>query len=111
MSKWRKGDRIGAIWGSNGQVIELFGYGVYDGEQVPQAAMGLIGEILQEEKIPNHKLLLDSGQVIYGCECWWGPEEKIKQIVNDRIGINRDRKVVMVDVDKLREEDRRYSGR
>ncbi len=26
----------------------------------------------------NPKILLDSGDVVWGCECWWGPEAEVK---------------------------------
>lgn len=43
----------------------------------------------------NPKLLLDSGKVVWGFECWWGSEEKIR----DSIG---SRRVVDVDIDEVR---------
>jgi hypothetical protein len=32
----------------------------------------------------NPKSLLDSGKVVWGCECWWGPEDQVKASVHDR---------------------------
>ena len=29
----------------------------------------------------NPRLKLDNGEVVWGCECWWGSEAKIKDMV------------------------------
>ncbi len=65
-----KGNRIGAILGADPKtkVIKVLGYGTYDGEFRPE-----------DWPIENPRLTLDNGQVVWGYECWWGPEEIMKQ--------------------------------
>lgn len=67
-----KGDRIGAILGSDGKVVRWLGYGVYEGDFVPPKEIG--GFNLG---FPNPRLKLDNGDVVWGCECWWGSEKGI----------------------------------
>lgn len=67
------GDRVGAILSANDQVVNLLGYGVYVGDEVHPG----LGR-------PNPKIVLDNGDVVWGCECWWGPEGRIRQAIGDR---------------------------
>lgn len=68
-----KGERVGAILGSKDGAVEFLGYGTYVGDEVPPENIGgfNFGN-------PNPKIELDNGKVVWGCECWWGPEDKIK---------------------------------
>ena len=72
------GDRVGAMMSANESTVRLYGYGVYEGEQVP--TRGYPKDLGME----NPKIKLDDGQIVYGFECWWGPEEKIKKIIGTR---------------------------
>jgi hypothetical protein len=75
------GARIGAIASSNKDEVRLFGYGVYEGDEVPpQDVVGPFGIMSR----PNPKLKLDNGDVVWGCECWWGPEDKVKASIGSR---------------------------
>lgn len=67
------GDRIGAILSANKSTVYLLGYGTYEGR-----------EMISDFPIPNPKLLLDDGTVVWGYQCWWGPEEIVKQSIGDR---------------------------
>ena len=69
----KEGERVGAIRDANTEVVNFFGYGVFDGDQ-KHPDMGF----------PNPHITLDSGEVVWGCECWWGPEDKIKAKIGDR---------------------------
>lgn len=68
------GDRVGAILSAKEGVVRFLGFGTYMGKEVPPENVGgfNIG-------LPNPKILLDNGEVVWGCECWWGPEEKVKK--------------------------------
>ncbi len=71
------GDRIGAILDSDyPDVVRLIGYGTYQGEHVPPVEIGdyNLGR-------PQPKLVMDDGQIVWGCECTWGTEEKIKELI------------------------------
>jgi hypothetical protein len=78
------GDRIGAIQQADDETVWLFGYGVYKGEHIPPD--GFLHYLERE----NPKIQLDNGKVVWGYQCWWGDEEKVKEAIGNR-------KVVMVD--------------
>lgn len=59
----KEGDRVGVI--TDAARPE---YGVYLGHQTG----GPLGNY------PNPKIKLDNGSIVWGCQCWWGPEEEIK---------------------------------
>ena len=40
-----------------------------------------MADALREDQITNPQLRLDDGQLVWGCECWWGPEAQIRQQV------------------------------
>jgi hypothetical protein len=72
------GDRVGAVQKSNAETVCLFGYGEYIGDSIPtRGFLGTVG-------IENPTIRLDNGQVVYGFECWWGSEEKVKSMIGDR---------------------------
>jgi hypothetical protein len=75
--------RVGAILGQTKNQIKFLGYGVYEGDfPVPQeqAAVGVFGMPLPEEH-KNPRLRLDNGDIVWGCESWWGSEEKIRNLL------------------------------
>lgn len=78
-----KGDRVGAISHTEDGKAYFYGYGVYEGDFVPEEAVGAMPDMLRELEIPNPRIKLDNGSVVYGCECWWGPEEKIQSQLKD----------------------------
>ena len=60
--------------------IYFFGYGEYVGDFVPgEEVAGDLGKQTRNSSFKNPKIILDSGQVIWGCECWWSDEDIIKQ--------------------------------
>lgn len=67
------GDRVGAIRSATPDTVELFGYGVYDGD-IEHPELGF----------PNPRITLDDGSIVWGCECWWGPEERVKALIGGR---------------------------
>lgn len=96
----RVGDRVGAILGGNNTTVRFFGYGVRVEDEIPAAAAGWMAEALREEGITNPCILLDSGERVYGCECWWGSEATIRAKVQawEEAGV----KIVMVTVKEAR---------
>jgi len=68
------GDRVGAIMSAKDGVVRFLGFGVYKGDEVPPEEVGGLNF-----GVPNPKLRLDSGVDVWGCECWWGSEEKVKE--------------------------------
>jgi hypothetical protein len=74
------GDRVGAILGSKGKIVEFIGYGIYEGNFLvgPEAA-GELAKMCQAIGHENPRILLDSGERVWGCECWWGSESEVKK--------------------------------
>ena len=73
----KKGERVGAIRDGDGDTINLYGFGVYEGDQkVPTDIAWYEGQI-------NPRIKLDDGRVVWGMQCWWGAEDKIKERIKD----------------------------
>lgn len=70
------GDRVVALLSSNQHVIRSFGEGVYDGDFDVEVAPGVV--------IPNPRITLDTGEIVWGFECWWGPAAFFKDFVGNR---------------------------
>ena len=72
--------RVGALFATRKQnkVVELFGYGELLDDEIPESAVGPLADLTRLMRRPNPKIQLDSGLVVWGCECWWGPEEDVK---------------------------------
>jgi hypothetical protein len=90
------GTRVGALSHYDAEFVYLYGWGVYEGEFVPEQACGDIGEYLREYGDQNPRIRLDDGKIVYGCECWWGPEEEIRTKFAGR-------QFVDVDIDRVRQ--------
>lgn len=83
----KEGERVGAVMKANERSVHLFGFGTYAGSEVPPKNVGL--------GIPNPKIELDNGKVVFGCECWWGPEDKVKAMLGGR-------EIIEVNIEKVR---------
>jgi len=93
------GERVVAISHSDDETIWLFGFGVYEGDFVPEEVggpLGVLGEMCREMNRGNPRIRLDNGKVIYGCECWWIPEEKTT--------LDTKKKVVVLDIEEERKK-------
>ncbi len=92
------GTRVGAILSVEDNVVRFLGYGVYEGNfEYPGTAMKSFEEthpsFLQTwtpEQLDearqlfnafryNPRIKLDNGDVVWGRECWWAPEEEVKE--------------------------------
>ena len=93
------GERVGAIIGERDGKVEYLGPGTYVGDKVPHDAVGWMAETLIENESPNPAIELDSGGVVYGCECWWGPEDKVLTAIGSQ-------EVKDVTIDEIRERFR-----
>ncbi len=73
--------RVGAILQQTEDgVVEFLGYDVLQPDKViPEDGVGLWTDICKETGDMTPKIVLDSGEVVYGCECWWAAEDEIKQ--------------------------------
>lgn len=100
--------------------VYIFGRGEYVGDEVPPEDIVFMGVSFRQameqwvkagmvkdmeearERLPeNPKIVLDNGKVVWGCECWWGSEERFNE------GAGKGVKVVEVSIDEYREEGRR----
>ncbi len=103
MSRPKIGERAGALLSGNNNEVKVLGYGVYIGEEVPVGAGGFMGEAMAEEGITNPCIELDSGEKVYGCECWWGPEEQMRASV--AAWVKAGAKEVAVSIGAIRKEE------
>ncbi len=97
----KKGDRVGAIaYGEekNGiTTVYFLGYGTFLGYEIPESEeVKFFGISLKKINHKNPCILLDNGEKVYGCECWWGTEEKVKEILEAAD------KVVTIDISDYR---------
>jgi hypothetical protein len=69
------GDRVMALRSAdnNAKKVFVYGSGVYEGEQLFEHNEGL-----KAAGFKNPCIRLDDGNTVYGMECWWGPEEAVK---------------------------------
>lgn len=81
------------VFVKDGSGVNLIGEGTYVGDVEVYAVVDKAGHLLSNHnaevppetvpegctvhKIPkNPKIVMDSGDVVYGCQVWWGPVEK-----------------------------------
>ncbi len=101
----KAGDRAGAIIEITDKTVVLAGYGVYQGAlPVGPEAVGLFAEAARAEGVRNPCILLDSGDRIWGCECWWGSETKVKE--NIEALVEKGRRLVRVSIADERKRHR-----
>ncbi len=74
-----EGDRVGAVYDETDDEVQFFGYGTYQGKHVPPAGVGENTDIIHRLGIQNPKILLDNGDTVWGCQCWWGSEAAIRE--------------------------------
>lgn len=82
------GSRVGAMQKADEKTVWMYGYGVYEGDKECPSLGGML----------NPCIRLDNGKTVWGCECWWGSEEKVKATIAGR-------KVVEVDPPVYEVED------
>lgn len=119
---FKPGDRVGAVLGGNKKRVEVIGFGVYEGRlpigDGPDDPVGGFAEMKHEaakeypefaaEIRKNPRIKLDSGETVWGCECWWGAEEGLKERMAQ--WEKQGTEVVMVSIDAIRAELRAKEG-
>lgn len=104
----RPGDRVGVMIGgdSKTKVVRFVGYGVYEGDFVPDETARGLAALAYEAQRTNPRLVLDDGQIAWGGETWWGDEAKMRaQIELYRAAGYEIRMVTMADVRKEQDDD------
>jgi hypothetical protein len=102
------GDRVGALLSVKGRVIELLGYGTYDGHQpIDDDALGWMADALRANRdeglyCDNPRIRLDDGSHVWGCECWWGGERAVRSKV--RKWADEGRVVLRIDINEIRRQ-------
>jgi hypothetical protein len=101
----RPGDRVYAVIGQHLGAVEVLGAGEYIGDRdmlhppegVP-VPIGWVADVIVElgwERLLNPLIRLDSGGYVWGCECWFGDEERVRESLAGR-------DVREVDIDSVR---------
>jgi len=74
-----KGKRVGAMLSADKATrqVNLLGYGVYVDDEVPPPDINPALNV----GIPNPKIVLDNGEVVWGMECWWGSENWFRELM------------------------------
>lgn len=79
------GDRVGVVISADDEVVRMVGYGVRLDDSVPDDEVpGKYAQHLRNSNLENPCLQTDNGTIVWGCECWWGPEGSIQKWVGDR---------------------------
>ena len=66
----KAGIRVGALVSATKELVKFLGYGIYEGDFLIEIEPGF--------SFPNPRIKLDNSDTVWGCECWWGPEDQIK---------------------------------
>jgi len=70
----KEGERVFAVRNADEDTVYLYGYGVYEGRKEGSPLSGF----------PNPKIKLDDGQIVWGCECWFGAESAAEKYISLR---------------------------
>lgn len=82
--------RVFAALDADDSRVRLLGFGNYVGDEVPTGAVGRLAQIAIRMNRPNPKIVLDSGKVVWGCECWWGDESRWPEFLKGRAVVGED---------------------
>lgn len=77
MARAKPGERVAAILRATEDEVWYLGAGVFVGYEVPDESAAGMAALAREAECENPKILLDSGEVVWGGECWWGPEQAV----------------------------------
>lgn len=105
MPSVKVGDRVGAVASATGtELLRLFGFGTYLGHKRPSEVgdepVGFFGKEVVRADRENPVIELDDGNYVWGCECWWGPEDVVKA------QLDKYQKVENVSIEQEREKHR-----
>lgn len=71
MNNYPVGTRVMAVLSVRDGVVWLMGEGEYLDNDTEEAKK-TVG-------FPNPTIKLDNGEIVFGCECWWGPVDRCKK--------------------------------
>lgn len=84
MARAAIGSRVGAILSSYDEEVHVVGFGTYVGDEVPGPEASGMARMCRMANRPNPCIRLDSGEKVYGAECWWGEEERVRAYIGGR---------------------------
>ena len=84
------GERVGAVLKSDESTVWLIGFGIYKGDEIPDEDTGGLGSVLRDLGHKNPKLIMDDGQIAWGCECWWAKEERVRLMCEGKVLVSVD---------------------
>lgn len=76
--------RVGAMIDSKDNVIRFLGYGTLLGFEIPPKEFN---DDVVFADIPNPKILLDNGDIVWGFECWWMDEFDMRDLLDNALEI------------------------
>ena len=85
MSAIKVGDRVGCILDHDGHAVRFFGYGVYRGMFIPGPDAVAFAAMCRDAGRANPKIELDTGEVVWGGECWWAAEEQVRRAIQHAV--------------------------
>lgn len=93
------GTRVGALCHADAEEVHLLGFGVYEGEYAPPfgpngsskqeyeawVALGKhTGRLPDDYRYTTARIRLDDGTIVWGAQCWFGPEERVRADIGNR---------------------------
>ncbi len=106
------GEKVGAVLKADKEGVLFLGYGKYEGEFFPEEAVGMFADVRrkiikekgesQKKFLTNPRIRLDSGKIVYGCECWWGNLEAVESYMKD--WKKKGYKIINVDIEEYRKK-------
>lgn len=100
------GQRVYAVRNADNENVYLYGYGEYIGTQPTEDDLTMdtpFGPQTMPKGTPNPQIKLDDGSVLWGYECWWGPEDGFTKKFGSK-------KVVTVSIAEARAENARIEA-
>lgn len=97
-----EGEKVIAVLNYDVQTktINMIGEGTYVGDEIPDGAAGLASLV----RGTNPKIVLDDGQVVWGCECWWGAKADVQHDLDEMLALGW--KIEQVNLNAERAEQR-----
>lgn len=103
------GGRVVAVRNEEAGTIYVYGRGVYEGDfPFGDEAAGATVEMARDAgRDVNPRIRLDSGEVVWGAECWWGPEADFEAKLEAARAQGKEVTIVQVSISEDRAQARR----
>lgn len=101
LTLFKSGDRVGVVHSTVEGTANLLGYGVYLGQQTPEAGIDLNAVFIRNGNGKAPAVKLDSGPIVYDWEWDWIEREPV---IDERF---RNYKIEILDIQKIRNDGSR----